>query len=201
MPFGHHPTTALRRVPAAPSIGGLRPPTSPADLTYPSIKRYTHGNSKEMKGRHPAYSKFCGSCSYYFFSVSIGITYGRRSHILCKYYVSKLGVGWGVKACADNADTGGGPKSEKSCCCNTWTLPNSNDNSIPSYWMAIQKLKKWGSFWIQKFQKYCDFWIQKSWKWTKIFLDPDIVEMVRFLDPETTEILPFLDPEFAKMDQ
>ena len=61
MPFGHHPTTALQRVPAAPSIGGLRPPTSPADLTYPSIKRYTHGNSKEMKGRHPAYSKFCGS--------------------------------------------------------------------------------------------------------------------------------------------
>ena len=111
------------------------------------------------------------------------------------------GGGWGVKACADNADTGGGPKSEKSCCCNTWTLPNSNDNSIPSYWMTIQKLKKWGSFWIQKFQKYCDFWIQKSWKWTKIFLDPDIVEMVRFLDPETTEILPFLDPEFAKMDQ
>ena len=86
-----NPTTALRRVPAAPSIGGLRPPTSPADLTYPSIKRYTHGNSKEMKGRHPAYSKFCGSCSYYFFSVSIGITYGRRSHVLFKYYVSKSG--------------------------------------------------------------------------------------------------------------
>merc|ERR1712240_924505 len=64
--------------PAAPSIGGLRPPTSPADLTYPSIKRYTHGNSKGMKGRHPAYSKLCGLCSYYFFSVSIGITYGRR---------------------------------------------------------------------------------------------------------------------------
>ena len=97
MPFGHHPTTALRRVPAAPSIGGLRPPTSPADLTYPSIKRYTHGNSKEMKGRHPSFSKFCGSCSYYFFSVSIGITYGRRSHVLLKYYVSKLGGGWEVR--------------------------------------------------------------------------------------------------------
>ena len=61
-----------------PCVGGLRPPTSPADLTYPSIKRYTHGNSKGMKGRHPAYNILCGSCSYYFFSVSIGINSRRR---------------------------------------------------------------------------------------------------------------------------
>ena len=68
-----------------------------------------------------------------------------------------------------------------------------------SYWMTIQKLRKWCSFWIQKFQKYCDFWIQKSWKGTKIFLNPDIVEMLRFLDPETAEILRFLDPEIVKI--
>ena len=49
----------LDRGPAAPYF--------PSHLTYPSIKRYTHGNCKGMKSRHPAYSKLCGSCSYYFF--------------------------------------------------------------------------------------------------------------------------------------
>ena len=28
----------------------------------------------------------------------------QATHLLFKYYVSKLGVGLGVKACADNAD-------------------------------------------------------------------------------------------------
>ena len=38
-------------------------------------------------------------------------------HLFFKYYVSKLGSGWGVKACADNADadTGGLSKSLKTC--------------------------------------------------------------------------------------
>ena len=57
---------------------GVMAPYFPSHLTYPSIKRYTHGNCKGMKGRHPAYSKLCGSCSYYFFSVSIGITDGNQ---------------------------------------------------------------------------------------------------------------------------
>ena len=78
---------------------------------------------------------------------------------------------------------------------------NKLGGNVMSYWMTIQKLKKWCSFWIQKFRKYCDFWIQKSWKWTKIFLDPDIVEMLRFLDPETAVFLQFLDPEIVEMDQ
>ena len=68
-----------RRPQLVPFGGGTldRGPTAPyfpSHLTYPSIKRYTHGNCKGMKGRHPAYSKLCGLCSYYFFSVSIGIT-------------------------------------------------------------------------------------------------------------------------------
>ena len=37
------------------------------------------------------------------------------THILVKYYVSKLGGGWGVKACSDNAEAGGGLKSGKYC--------------------------------------------------------------------------------------
>ena len=37
------------------------------------------------------------------------------THLLFKYYVSKLGGGWGFKAFADNAEAGGGHKSEKSC--------------------------------------------------------------------------------------
>ena len=34
---------------------------------YPSIKRYTHGNSKEMKGRHPAFSKLADLVHIVFF--------------------------------------------------------------------------------------------------------------------------------------
>ena len=34
------------------------------------------------------------------------------SKLMFKYYVSKLGGGWGVKACADTADAGGGGGSK-----------------------------------------------------------------------------------------
>ena len=58
--IGKEATTTLlgdvRFWPGRPQLGDalLRPPTSQANLTYPSIKRYTHGNCKGMKVRHPA---------------------------------------------------------------------------------------------------------------------------------------------------
>ena len=58
-----------------------------------------------------------------------------------------------------------------------------------SYWMTVQKLQEWCSFWIQEMQQYCGFLIQKSLKWTKIFLDQEIVEMVQFLDPEIVKMV------------
>ena len=38
----------------------------------------------------------------------------QATHLLLKYYISKLG-GMGVKVYADNADAVGGPKSGKTC--------------------------------------------------------------------------------------
>ena len=62
LPVGKEATTTLlgdvRFWPCPAGITQLRPRRGClADLTYPSLKRYTHGNSKGMKGMHPASRK------------------------------------------------------------------------------------------------------------------------------------------------